>query len=64
MLERENICLEKDKLESKMNRRFLAGEVGGMGCVEVRKSDGLMILEVCCGSPIRRNSVLEGLIAR
>ena len=27
-----------------------AEEVGGMGCVEVRESDGLMILEVCCGS--------------
>ena len=24
-------------------------------------SDGLMVLEVCCGSPIRRNSVLEEL---
>ena len=64
MLERENICLENDKFESKMNRRFLAEEEGGMGCVEVRKSDGLMILEVYCGSPIRRNSVLEGLMAR
>ena len=30
----------KDKLESKMNTRFLAEEVGGMGCVEVRKVMG------------------------
>ena len=56
--------MEKDKLESKMNPRFLAKEVGGMGCVELRESDGLMILEVFCGSPIRRNSVLEGLRVR
>ena len=41
-----------------MNLRFLE-DVGGMDCVKGRKSDGLMILEVCCGSPIRRNSVLE-----
>ena len=51
--------MEKDKLESKMNLRFLAEEVGGMGCVEERKSDWLMIMQVCCGSPIRRNSVLN-----
>ena len=49
----------KDKLESKMNPRFITEEVGGMGCVEWRESDRLMILEVCCGSPIRINSVLE-----
>ena len=29
--------------------------------MEGRESDLLMILEVCCGSSIRRNSVLEGL---
>ena len=33
MLESEKICLEKDKLKSKMNSRFLAEEVGGMSCV-------------------------------
>ena len=33
-----------------MNPMILAEEVGEMGCVEVRESDGLMILEVCCGS--------------
>ena len=54
--------MEKDKLESKMNPRFLPEEMPeemrGMGCMEGRDSDGLMILQVCCGSPIRRNSVL------
>ena len=40
--------------------RFLAEEVGEMSCLEERESDGLMILEVCCGSPKSRNSVLEG----
>ena len=47
-----------------MNLRLLAEEVGGMGCVEVRESDGLMILEVCCGSPTRRNAVLVRLRVR
>ena len=55
--------MEKDKLESKMNPRFLAEDVGGMGCVEGMESDGLVILQVCCRSPIR-NSVLEGLRVR
>ena len=59
MLERE-----KDKLESKVNPKFLAEEVGGMGCVEGRESDGLMILQVCCASPIRRNSGFQGLRVR
>ena len=45
--------MENYKFESKMNPRFLAEEVGGMGCVKVRESDVLMILEVCC--PIRKN---------
>ena len=45
--------MEKDTLEWKMNSRFLAEEVREMGCVERRESDGLMILQVCCRSPIR-----------
>ena len=53
--------MEKYKLESKMNPIFLTEKLEEMGCVEGRESDGLMILEVCCGSPIRRISVLEGL---
>ena len=56
--------MEKDKIESKMNPRFVPEDVGLMGCVEGRKSDGLMILKVYSGSPIRRNSVLEGLRMR
>ena len=47
-----------------MNPRFQAEEVGGMDCVEGRESDGLITLEGCCGSPIRRNSILEGLRVR
>ena len=39
--------MEKDKLESKINPRFLAEEVGEMGCVERSKSDGLIIVQVC-----------------
>ena len=45
MLEREEICLEKVNLGSNLNRRFLAEEVGGIGCVEGRQSDRLMILQ-------------------
>ena len=47
-----------------MNPRFLAEEVGVMGCVEGRESDGLMILQICFESPIRGNSVLERLRVR
>ena len=46
--------MKKDKLESKLNPRFLAEGVGGMDCVEGRESDGLIILQVCCGSPIKK----------
>ena len=42
--------MENDKFESKMNPRFLAEDVGGMECVEVRESDELITVEVCCGS--------------
>ena len=62
MLEREEIYLENDKFESKMNPRFLAEEVGEMCCVEVRKSDGLMILEVCCGSKSNKKKFSFGRI--
>ena len=64
VLKMEDICLERDKFQSKMNLTFLAEEVGGIDCVEGRESDVLMILEICCGSPMRRNSVLEGLTVR
>ena len=43
VLEREEISLEKDKLELKMNPRFLDEEVRRICCVEGRRSDGLMI---------------------
>ena len=57
MLEREKICLERDKLESKMNPSFLAEEVGEMDCVERRESDGLMILQLCGESLLRLKKV-------
>ena len=56
---KEGNLFGKKRLKSKMNPRFLAEEVGGMDCVEWRKSNGLMNLVVSCGSPIRRNSVLK-----
>ena len=54
--------MENDKFESKMNPRFLAEEVRRMGCVEVRESDGLMILEVCCGSKSNKKQISFGRI--
>ena len=56
--------LEKDKLESKINPKFLAEEMEGMDCEEMKESDGLMVMEVCCGRPIRNNYVLEGIRVR
>ena len=44
-LERDEICLEKDSVESKMKPRFLADKLGVMGEVEGR--EGLTLLEVC-----------------
>ena len=60
--------MEKDKLESKMNQRFLSEKVEEMGYVERRESDGLMILQVYCESPIRLKKFsferLEGEVVR
>ena len=56
--------MDNDKFESKMKPRFLEEEVGGMGCVEVRESDGLMILEVCCGSKSNKKKISFGRIAK
>ena len=60
----DEICLEKNSVESNMKSRFLADRLGIMGLVEGRKRGELTILEVSCGRPIRRNSVLEGLRVR
>ena len=47
MLERDEICLEKDSVESNMKPRFSADRLGIMGLVVGRKREGLTILEVC-----------------
>ena len=57
----EEICLEKERVESKRKPRFLADGVGIIGGAEERDNEGLSIFEVCCGRPIKRNSVLAGL---
>ena len=59
MLERDEICLEKDCVELNMKPRFLADRLDIMGLVVGREREGLTILEVCGGRPIRRNPVLE-----
>ena len=46
-LEREEICLEKQMVESKMKPRFLANGVGEIGCALGREREGLIILDVC-----------------
>ena len=47
MLERDEICLEKDSVESNMKPRFLAVRLGIMGMVVGREREGLTILQVC-----------------
>ena len=46
-LKRDEICLEKDNVESNMKPRFLADRLGIMGLVEGSEKEGLTILEVC-----------------
>ena len=46
-LERDEICLEKDSVESNMKPRFLADRLGIMGLVLRRERAGLTILDVC-----------------
>ena len=43
MLERDEICLEKDSVESNMKTRFLAERLGIMGLVVEREREGLTI---------------------
>ena len=46
--ERDEICLEKDSVESNMKPRFLADRLRIVGLVEGREREGgLTILEVC-----------------
>ena len=40
MLERDEICLEKDSVESNMKPRFLADRLGIIGLVEGREREG------------------------
>ena len=47
MLERDEICLEKDNVESNMKPRFLADRQGIIGMVVEREREGLTILQVC-----------------
>ena len=43
----DEICLEKDSVESNMKPMFLADRLGIMGMVVRREREGLTILEVC-----------------
>ena len=47
MLERDEMCLEKDSVESNMKPRFLTDRLSIMGLVIGREREGLTILEVC-----------------
>ena len=58
-MERDEIYLEKDSVESKMKQRYVVVRLGISGCVEGRERK-----RGCCGRPMRRNSVLEGLRVR
>ena len=39
-LEREEICVEKERVESKMKPRFLAKGVGEIGCALIERAEG------------------------
>ena len=47
MLKRDEICFEKDSVESNMKPRFLEDRLGIMGMVVGRERKGLTILQVC-----------------
>ena len=64
MLERDEICLSKERLESKIIPKLRADGVGVMGGSFRSVSVGLVIFESCCERPIRRNSDLEALRVR
>ena len=46
-LERDEICLEKDSVESNLKPRSLADRLDIMGLLVGREREGLTILEVC-----------------
>ena len=59
----DDICLERERSDSKMMPRLRAEVEGDR--VEPEKESVLdEILERCCGVPIKRNSVLDGLRER
>ena len=47
MLERDEICLKKDSVESNMKPRFLADRLGIDGLVVGMEREGLTMLQVC-----------------
>ena len=47
-----------------MKPRFFAKGVGEIDCALGRESEWLIILDVCLGRPMRRNSVLDELRVR
>jgi len=60
----EEMCLERERLESKMKPRLRA-EVTGLRMVsEEMVRVGFEILESCTGRPISKNSVFDGLRER
>ena len=66
MLDRDEICLGERQCRVKYETEIFGRQAGhyGFGGREGREREGLTILEVCGGRPIRRNLVLEGLRIR
>lgn len=64
MLVRDEICLEKVRLVSKMMPRLRADGVGIIGGSEGREREGLDIFDSCTERPISMNSVLDGFKER
>ena len=60
----DEMCFDRERLESKMKPRLRAEETGLRMVSEERVRVGFEILESCTGRPISKNSVFDGLRER
>jgi hypothetical protein len=60
----EEMRSDRNRLESNRTPRFRADVTGDKVTEGVIEREGFSILESCLGSPISKNSVLEGLSIR
>jgi hypothetical protein len=60
----EDMCLDRERLESKMKPKLRAKGTGVRKVLGEMKRFGFWILVSCVGRPISRNSVFDGLRER